>query len=148
MTSTRPTFYRKPTFSFSSVHTHFDSALPMVYKVDMIYTVAYWCFKICSDWTNFHVELHLLKQVLLKNRYHLLYIDKCFKMVINKLVIKRPQVTTVEKKILTLSLPYLEDTRTKLRKSFKSILNYCKLQIVFKKQRVIIIIIYSLFMYS
>ena len=67
------------------------------------------------------------------------FIDKCFKMVINKLVIKRPQVTTVKKKTLSLSLPYLGDislqTRTKLRKSFKSILNSCKLQIVFKSQR-------------
>ena len=68
-----------------------------------------------------------MKQVFLKNQYPLSFIDKCFKMVINKLVIKRPQVTTVEKKTLILSLPYLGDislqTRTKLRKSFKSILN-------------------------
>ena len=67
------------------------------------------------------------------------FIDKSFKIVINKLVIKRPQVTTVQKKTLILSLPYLGDislkTRTKLRKSFKSILNCCKLQIVFKSQR-------------
>ena len=60
-------------------------------------------------------------------------------MVINKLLIKRPQITTVEKKTLILSLPYLGDislqTRTKLRKSFKGILNCCKLQIVFKSQR-------------
>ena len=60
-------------------------------------------------------------------------------MVINKLVIKRPQVTTVEKKTLRrLSLPYLGDislqTRTKLS-IFKSILNCCKLQILFKSQR-------------
>ena len=50
-----------------------------------------------------------------------------------------PQVTTVEKKTLILSLPYLGDislqTKTKLGKSFKEILNCCKLQIVFKIQR-------------
>ena len=60
-------------------------------------------------------------------------------MVINKLVIKRPQVTTVEKKTLVLSLTYLGyvqlQTRTKLRKSFKSILNCCKLQTVYISQR-------------
>ena len=33
----------------------------------------------------------------LKNGYPLSFIDKGFKMVINKLVIKRRQVTTVEK---------------------------------------------------
>ena len=67
------------------------------------------------------------------------FIDKCFKMAINKLTIKRPQVTTVEKKTIILSLPYLGavslEPRGKLRKSFKGILNCCKLQIVFKSQR-------------
>ena len=60
-------------------------------------------------------------------------------MVINKLVIKRSQVTTVEKKTLILSLPYLGyislQIRNKLRKSFKGILNCCKFQIAFKSQR-------------
>ena len=123
----------------SSVYTHFDSFLPEVYKVGMIYTLAYRCFKICSAWTKFHEERNFLKQVFLKNGYPLSFIDKCLKMVINKLVIKRPQVTTVEKKTLILLLPYLGDislqTQKKLRKSFKNILNCCKLQIVFKSQR-------------
>ena len=80
-----------------------------------------------------------MKRVFLKNGYPLPFIDKCFKTLINKLVIKRPKITTVEKKSLILSLLYLGSislqTRTKLRKSFKGILNCCKLQIVFKSQR-------------
>ena len=48
------------------------------------------------------------------------------------------KVITVPKKTLFLVLPYLGplsfQTRTKLRKSLKGILNYCKLQIVFKSQ--------------
>ena len=80
-----------------------------------------------------------MKYAFLKNGYPLSFIDKFFKMVINKLVVKRPQVTTVEKKTLILSLPYLGDislqTRTKFRKSFKGILNCRKHQIVFKSQR-------------
>ena len=131
------TVYRKPTFS--GVYTHFDSFLPPVYKVGMIYTLAYRYFKICSVWTKFHAELNFLKHVVLKNWYHLSFFDKCFKMVIKKLVIKHPQVTTVEMKTLILYLPYLWDvslqTRTKLKKSFQGILNSCKLQIIFKSQR-------------
>ena len=104
----------------------------------MIYTLAYRCFKICSHWAKFHEELNFLKHVFFKNGYPLSFIDKCFKMVINKLVTKRPQVTAVEKKTLILSLPYPGDMslrkRTKLQKSFKGILNCCKLQIVFKSQ--------------
>ena len=60
-------------------------------------------------------------------------------MFINKLVIKRPQVTTAEKKTLIISPPYLKDMslqiRNKLRKYFKETLICCKLQIVFKSQR-------------
>ena len=88
--------------------------------------------------TKFHEELNFLKHVFLKNGYPLSFIDKFFKMIINKMVIKRSQVTTAEKKTLILSLPYPGDislqTRIKLRKSFKGILNCCKLQIVFKSQ--------------
>ena len=99
--------YRKPTFI--CVYTHFDSFLPAVYKVGMIHTLAYRCFKICSNWTKFHEKLNFLKQVFLKKGYPLTFLDKCFTMVINKLVIKLPPVTTVEKKTLILSLPYLGD---------------------------------------
>ena len=58
---------------------------------------------------------------------------------VDKLFIKRLQLITVEKKTLLLSLPYLGEislqTRTKLRKSLKGLLNSCELQIVFKSQR-------------
>ena len=126
------TVYSKPTFT--GVYTHFDSFLSTVYKVDMIYTTVY---KVCM--IAYRCLPNFLKHVFLKNGYPMSFIDKCFKLVINKLVIKRPQVTTVEKKTLILSLPYQGDislqTRTKLRKSFKGILNCCKLQVVFKSQR-------------
>ena len=118
--------------------SHFDSFLPMVYEVGMIYTLAYRYFKICSNWTELHKELNFLKHVFLMNGYPLPFIVKCFKVIINTMVIKCPQVTTVEKTLI-LSLTYLGDIslqrRTKLRKSFKGSLNYCKLQIVFKSQR-------------
>ena len=64
------TVNRKPTFS--GVHTHFESFLPTIYKFGLVYTIAYRCFKICSDWTKFHEELSFLKQVFLKNECPLL----------------------------------------------------------------------------
>ena len=130
------TVYRKPTFI--GVYTHFESFLPTVYKFAMVYTLIYRCFKICSNWTKFHEELSFLKQVFLKNGYPLSFIDNPLSFV-DKLFIKRPQLATVEKKTLFLSLPYLGEislqTRTKLTKSFKGLLNSCKLQFVFKSQR-------------
>ena len=99
------TVYRKPTFS--GVYTHFDSFLPTDYKVGMIYTLANWCLKFVPIGQNFMKNL-ISWNVFLKNGYPLSFIDKCFKTVINKLVIKRSQVTTVEK-TLVLLLPYLRD---------------------------------------
>ena len=67
------------------------------------------------------------------------FIDNCFRTFVDKLFIKHPQLITVEKKTLFLSLPYHGEislqTRTKSRKYLKGLLNSCKLQIVFKSQR-------------
>ena len=130
------TVYWKPTFS--GVY----SFLPTIYKSGMIYTLVYRCFKICSNWTKFHEELNFLKQILLKNGYPQSFIDNCFKTFLDKLFIKSPEISTVEKKTLILSLPYLGNIslqkRTKLKKSFRGKLNCCKLQIVFKSQSQIV----------
>ena len=130
------TVYRKPTFS--GVYMHFESFLPTIYKFGMIYTLVYRCFKICSDWTKFHEELNFLKQIFLKNGYPPSFTDNYFK-TFDQLFIKSHERSTVEKKTLILSLTYLGNislqTRTKLKKSFKGIINCCKLQIVFKSHR-------------
>ena len=129
--------YRETTFS--GVYTHFESFLPATYKFGMVYTLAYRCFQICSNWTKFNEELKFLKGVFLKNGYPSGFIDSCFKKVIDNVLTESPVKLTVEKRLLILSLPFLGDIslqlRTKLRKSFKNIWNCCKVQIVFKSQR-------------
>ena len=130
------TVYRKPTFS--GVYTHFDSFLPSTYKFGMIYTLAYRCFCICSDWTKFHSELTKLKDIFRKNGLPVSFIDKCFKKFLDNVHIIKEKVPTVEKKSLLLVLPYLGtislQTRTKLQKSLKGVLNCCKIQVIFKTQ--------------
>ena len=100
------TVYHKPTFS--GVYMHFDSFfLSTTSKFSMIYTLVFRCFSICSYWTNRHNELVFLKDILLKNGYPISLIDKCFKTFLDRLYLKRPQVLTAEKKILTLVFPFL-----------------------------------------
>ena len=88
---------------------------------------------------KFNEELRFLKGVFLKNGYPSAFIDSCFKKVIDNVLTESPVKLTVEKCLLILPLPFLGDIslklRTKLRKSFKNILNCCKVQIVFKSQR-------------
>ena len=56
------TVYRKPTFS--GVYSNFESFLPSVYKFGR-------CFRVCSNWTQFHIELIFLEGIFRKNGYPL-----------------------------------------------------------------------------
>ena len=128
--------YRKPTFRV--VYIHFDSFLPDTYKIGMIYTLVNRCFQICSNWSMFHQQLILFREIFQKNGHTENFIDRCFKLFLNRIHILKDKVATVEKKPLPLVLPYLGTislhTRTKLQKSIKGVLNSCKLQVIFKIQ--------------
>ena len=128
--------YRKPTCS--GIYTHFDSFLPSSNKIGLLHTLLYRCFRICSDWIKFHLELVKLTDVFKNNDYPENFINNCFKVLLDNKYKIQEQVTTVPKKTFFLVLPYVEplslQTRTKLRKYVKGILNCCKLQIVFKSQ--------------
>ena len=128
--------YRKPTFS--RIYTHFDSFLPSSNKIGLLYTLLYTCFRIWSDWTKFHLEVVKLKDVFKNNGYPENFVNNCFKVFLDNKYRIQEKVTTVPKKTLFLVLLNHEqlslETRTKLRKSLKVMLNCCKLQIVFKSQ--------------
>ena len=66
-----------------------------------------------------------------KNTYSENSIDRCFKLFLNQIHILKEKVPTVEKNPLQFYLNYLQ-TRTKLQKSIKEILNCCKLWVIFK----------------
>ena len=58
--------YRKPTFS--GVYTRFERFLPSTHKFGMLYSLAYKCFTLCSDWTTFQRELLTLKEIFRRNQ--------------------------------------------------------------------------------
>ena len=77
----------------------------------MVYTLAYRCFRIFSDWTKFNQELRFLKGVFLKNGYPSGFIDSCFKKVIDNVdnvLSESPVKLTVEKRLLVLPFPFQE----------------------------------------
>ena len=73
-----------------------------------------------------------------KNGFPENFIDRCFKLFLNRICILKEKVPTVEKKPLRLVLAYLGtislQTTSKLQKSIKGVLNCCKLQVIFKSQ--------------
>ena len=128
--------YRKPTFS--GVYSNYESFLPSVYKFGMVYTLVYTFFRICSKWRQFHTELTVLKGIFQKNFFATKFIDECFKKFLSNIYLVKENVATVEKKCLSLVLPYLRmislETRTKMQQALKGVLNCCKLEIFFKFQ--------------
>ena len=125
--------YHKPTFS--GIYTHFDSFLPSSNKIALLHTLLYRCSWICSDWTKFNLELVKLIDVFKNKGYLENFINNFFQVFLDNKYRVREKVITVPMKTLFLVLPYLGplslQTRTKLRKSLKGILNCCKLQILF-----------------
>ena len=97
--------YRKPTFS--GIYTHFDSFLPSSNKIGLLHTLLYRCFRICSDWTKFHLELVKLTDVFKNNGYPENFINNCFKVFLDNKYRVREKVTTVPKKTLFLIFLYL-----------------------------------------
>ena len=93
----------------------------------MIHALLYRCFRICSDWSKFHLEFVKPIDVFKNNGYPENFINDIFKVFLDNKY-------RVRKKVITAPKPLPLQTKTKLRKSLKGILNCCKLQIVFKSQ--------------
>ena len=78
------------------------------------------------------------RKIFQKNGYPENFINRCFKLFLNRIHILKEKVPITEKKPLRLALPHLITislhNRTKLQKSIKGVLNCCKLQVIFKIQ--------------
>ena len=61
------------------------------------------CFRICSDWTKFHLELVKLLDLFKNSSYPK---NDCFKVFLDNKYSIREKVITMPKKILFLVLPY------------------------------------------
>ena len=90
------------------------------------------------DLLRLDLELVKLIDVLKNNGYPENFINNCFKFFLDNKYRIQEKVITVSEKTLVLVLPNFGplsfQTRTKLRKSLKGILNCCKLQIVLNSQ--------------
>ena len=65
--------------TFSGVLTNFSSFIPETYKTDLIKSLLFRCFSLCSDFENFHNEINISKGILCKYSYPRDFADKCIK---------------------------------------------------------------------
>ena len=88
----------------SSDKQNFDSFLRDTYNTGLIYTLINRCFQICSSWSMFHQKLILLRDIL-KNGYPENFIDRCFKLFLNRIhILKKSFYSLKEASAISSSL--------------------------------------------
>ena len=82
--------YRKPTFS--GVYLNFKSFVPEVYKRGLVNCLLFRVHKLCTNWSIIHDEINKIKEIFLKNKYPLDFLDFLIKKFVEKCVVKKKAV--------------------------------------------------------
>ena len=126
--------YRKVTFS--GVFTNLESLIPISYKSNLIFTLLFRAFKLCSNFELFHQEILNLKDIFKRNGYPGNFIDVCIKRYLNQVFIDKKIYALAPKKELVCVLPFIGkkslQLRSKLVKSVQNNLSFCHLKVVFQ----------------
>ena len=109
--------YRKPTFS--GVYTNYNSFLPSVYKVNLISTLLFRAFTICSSWSLISIEINHLRSIMLRNAYPEGTIDKVIANFLTHIYTRKEKTTKSPKTQLQVILPYLGTLSGKIEKNIK-----------------------------
>ena len=114
--------YRKKTFT--GLYTKWDSFTPRKYKVNLIRTLTFRCFRICSSPSLLRSDLNELRKLLLQNGYPAGIINYSINDVLNREQnrTKNP-ITTVPKKDIILVIPYLGSQRKIFAKQLMTCIN-------------------------
>ena len=114
--------YRKKTFT--GLYTKWDSFTPRKYKINLIRTLTYRCFRICSTASLLQSAVEDLKRLLLQNGYPQGIITFNINDVLNKNKNKpKEPVATVPKKDVIILLPYIGLHSNLITKRLKSCVN-------------------------
>ena len=131
--------YRKK--AFTGLYTKWDSFTPRKYKINLIRTLTYRCFRICSSPSLLQAATKDRKKLLLQNGYRRGVITFNINDVLNKNKNKpnNPVQATVPKKDILIVLPYLGFHSNQVIKRLKSCVynfySFVNLKIIFQNTR-------------
>ena len=130
--------YRKKTFT--GLYTKWDSFTPRKYKINLIRTLTYRCYRICSSASLLQSALDDLRKLLLQNGYPQGIITYNVNDILNKNRNKpNSPVSTVPKKDIIILLPYLCLESNQISKRLKSCVynfySFVNLRIIFQNTR-------------
>ena len=116
--------YRKKTFA--GLYTKWDSFTPRKYKINLIRTLTFRCFRICSSPSLLRSSLSELRKLLSQNGYPAGIVNYNINDVLNRQQNRqREQTTTVPKKEILVILPFLGLQSNVITKQLKACINKC-----------------------
>ena len=127
--------------TFTGLYTKWDSFTPRKYKINLIRTLTYRCFRICSSPSLLQAAIKDLRKLLLQNGYPQGVITFNINDVLNKNKNKsnNPVQATVPKKDILIVLPYLGLHSNQVTKRLKSCVynfySFINLKIIFQNTR-------------
>ena len=114
--------YRKPTFT--GLSTKFTSFIPIQYKRNLVSTLIYRAFNICSTYLTFHTEVVYLRKLLFNNGFPYSFIDTHIGKTLNKMIVgENKKAITAEKRVTYFSIPYTGGHSFLLKKKLKELFN-------------------------
>ena len=90
--------YRKVTFS--GVFTNFESFIPIYYKSNLVFTLSFRAFKLCSNFELFHQKILNLKDIFKRNGYPGNFVNACIKRYLDYAFIDKKIYALAPKKEL------------------------------------------------
>ena len=113
---------------------NFESFIPVSYKSNLIFTLSFRAFRLCSNFELFHQEILNLKNIFKRNSYPCNFIDVCIKRFLNYVFIDKMIYALAPKKELVCMLSFIAKKSlqlgSKLVKSVQNNLSFCHLQVV------------------
>ena len=131
--------HRKKTFT--GRYTKWDSFTPRKYKINLIRTLTYRCYRICSSASLLQSALDDLRKLLLQNSYPYGILTYNVNDVLTETLRNKPNspVSTVPKKDIIILLPYLGLESNQISKRLKSCVynfySFFNLRIIFQNTR-------------
>ena len=110
--------------SYTGLLLNYFSFTPNLYKQSLVKTLINRTYRICSNWTNFSIDVDKLKNILQRNKFPLKFIERIICNYINRTYDVGDNVERVIKTTNYYKLPYIGDVSDKTRFKIKSL---CKL---------------------
>ena len=131
--------FRKTTFT--GLGTNFFSFCPLIFKINAIKTLLYRAYNLCSTYESFHQEIKFLIDYFCNNSFPDKLVSFQIKKFLSNIFEPKQKISTVPKRKLYITLPYLGYLSDKLKSELMPILlKFCPqldIIIVFKNERTI-----------